>query len=118
MSYAANSPLLTAQDILQWERDGYAIVRRLWTPEEVAACRQHFEGLSDGPAVPGHWEPTLDSVEPLLRYPRVMHPHRFDGFSRAMLLDRRVGEVLGVLMGEEPIATQSMFYFKPPGGKG
>lgn len=105
-------------DLAGWEGDGYVIVRGLWTDAEVAAYRQHLDNLANGPAVLGHWEPDLDATDPLRRYPRVMHPHRFDAISKAMMLDARVGAVLGRLMGIEPIATQSMFYFKPPGGKG
>ncbi len=110
---------LTPADRQRWERDGYLIVRRLWTPAEVAACRERFDAMGQtGRAIEGHWHPGESSADPLRRYPRVMMPHRFDDLSRSMLLDARVEAVLKALMDDEPIATQSMFYFKPPGGKG
>jgi len=34
------------------------------------------------------------------------------------LLDDRLEDVLTDLFGEEPLAAQSMLYFKPPGAKG
>jgi ectoine hydroxylase-related dioxygenase (phytanoyl-CoA dioxygenase family) len=34
------------------------------------------------------------------------------------MLDRRIEAILAGLMGEEPVAGQSMFYFKPPGARG
>ncbi len=106
-------------ELAGWDRDGYVVVRGLWSAEEVAACRRVFDGMIErGEAVPGHWDPNPASDQPVKRYPRVMHPHRFDATSRAILLDSRIERVLAALMGEEPIATQSMFYFKPPGGKG
>jgi phytanoyl-CoA hydroxylase len=42
--------------------------------------------------------------DPLKRYPRMLHPQVF-----AVLTD---------LYGEEPLAAQSMFYFKPPQSRG
>jgi ectoine hydroxylase-related dioxygenase (phytanoyl-CoA dioxygenase family) len=51
-------------------------------------------------------------------YPRIMHPHRFNEVARQYLLDQRLGPVLADLFGEEPLATQSMLYFKPAGGRG
>ena len=47
-----------------------------------------------------------------------MHPHRFDQLALRMMLDSRIKAILMTLMEEDPIATQSMFYFKPPGAKG
>ncbi|BAM03049.1 phytanoyl-CoA dioxygenase family protein [Phycisphaera mikurensis] len=110
---------LTPEQHAAWERDGYVIVRGLWSRAEIDACRERFDDLAaNAPDQPPHWEPDRNSSDPLKRYPRVMHPHRIDGLSRAMLLDPRVGAILRRLLGEEPIATQSMFYFKPPGGRG
>ena len=34
------------------------------------------------------------------------------------MLDPRVAEVLWELFGEEPLAAQSMMYYKPPGARG
>ena len=34
------------------------------------------------------------------------------------MLDERIEMHLADLMGDEPIAAQSMFYFKPPGARG
>ena len=111
-------PLSFPIDMDRWNRDGYFIARGLWTADEVAECRRHYEAIAEGPDIPGHFEPERDSDAPLQRYPRILHPHRFDDLSLKMLLNERVGAVLAALLGEEPIATQSMFYFKPPGGRG
>ncbi len=102
-----------------YERDGYVIARGLFAPAEVDACRQRFDDLgASGKPIPQYWQPDLESTDPLKRYPRVMFPHRFDDLSLRMLLDRRVYDVLVALLDEEPIATQSMFYFKPSGARG
>lgn len=111
--------MLTESQVRDYLRDGYLIVRGLWTAEEVARCKANFDRLADaGQPIEGHWEPQAEATDPLRRYPRIMHPHRIDALSRSMLLDRRIEAVLATLLGEEPIATQTMFYFKPPGGKG
>ena len=109
---------LTDEQLKQWETQGYLIVRRLWSADEVAACTRHFDDLATGNAIEKHWEPDLSATDPLKRYPRVMHPHVISDLARRMLLDARIERILWRLMGEEPIATQSMYYFKPPGGKG
>ncbi|MEM1210318.1 MAG: phytanoyl-CoA dioxygenase family protein [Planctomycetota bacterium] len=111
--------LLTEADLVGWRRDGYVIVRGLWSPEEVAACRTWFDELGErGEAVPGQWEPDLGSTDPLKRYPRHLQPHVYDDLSMRMLIDARIEAVIAALLGEPPIAAQSMFYYKPPGGLG
>ena len=110
---------MTAQELARWHADGYLVVRRLWEGDEIAACAQRFADIAAaGTPIPGLWNPDPDSGDPLLRFPRVMHPHRFDPLARRMLLDARIEAVLAALMGEEPIAAQSMFYYKPPGARG
>jgi ectoine hydroxylase-related dioxygenase (phytanoyl-CoA dioxygenase family) len=49
-----------------------------------------------------------------------MHPHRWDASGLAMryLLHPEVRAVLRALYGEEPIAAQTMYYYKPPGARG
>jgi ectoine hydroxylase-related dioxygenase (phytanoyl-CoA dioxygenase family) len=47
-----------------------------------------------------------------------MHPHEISDLARDVLLDARLRTVLEVLLGEEVLAAQSMFYFKPPGARG
>jgi ectoine hydroxylase-related dioxygenase (phytanoyl-CoA dioxygenase family) len=38
--------------------------------------------------------------------------------ARGLMLDPRLHALLRALLGEEPVAVQSMFYFKPPGARG
>jgi ectoine hydroxylase-related dioxygenase (phytanoyl-CoA dioxygenase family) len=47
-----------------------------------------------------------------------MQPHEFNPLARRFLLDARLRDVLETLLGEEVLAAQSMFYFKPPGARG
>lgn len=110
---------ITPAQVADYHRDGFLIVRQLFTPAEVAACQQRFDQLAErGQPILNYWQPEPDATDPLQRYPRVMMPHRFDPPSLRLLLDGRVRAVLTALMGEEPLAAQSMFYFKPPGARG
>jgi ectoine hydroxylase-related dioxygenase (phytanoyl-CoA dioxygenase family) len=109
----------------QFHRDGYLVLRGLFAPKEVAELREAFMAQNaDGP-VPGLSEinPNYGPEDPLSFYPRMMHPHRHPEFpvgplAMRTMLDSRVEAVLRDLFGEEPIAAQSMFYFKPPGARG
>jgi phytanoyl-CoA hydroxylase len=49
---------------------------------------------------------------------RAQHPHRHSKKAQAWMLNPRVGEVLEELLGRPALAVQTMYYFKPPGGKG
>ena len=116
---------ISPDDLRQYRRDGYYIARGLLRPDEVDALRDAFmEQAKNGP-VPGlsdmgyQYEPG----DPLAFYPRMMHPHRHPELpvgplSLRYLLDKRIGDILTDLLGEPPIAAQTMFYFKPPGARG
>ncbi len=123
--------ILTPEQHHQFDADGYVCVRQLLKPEEISEIRETFmkanengpvEGLSeirrDDTASKGY-----DAADPLAFHPRMMHPHRHPGtpvgeVAMKYMLDRRIGRVLAELLGEEPFAVQSMFYFKPPGARG
>jgi phytanoyl-CoA hydroxylase len=122
---------LTPEQLGQFNRDGYVIVRGLFSSEEVAHIRETFMEMGkDGP-VEGLSEfrhsgtkQEYDPADPLKFYPRMMHPHKHGELpvgplAMRYMLDPRVGAILEDLFGGiEPVATQSMFYFKPPGARG
>src|SRR5262249_25543393 len=95
--------------------DGYAVVRGLFTEDEVASYREHFMALRGQGAFPGDLvgvDPASD--DPLLKYPRMIHMHRWDDTSLRWLLDKRLNTCMIALLGREPYAVQTMLYFKPP----
>lgn len=106
----------------QFAEEGYTILRGLFTPAEIERLRGEFMDLhAAGRAIPGHFEPATGAeaaADPLRRYPRVMHPHEVSELALRYLLDARLEAVLRRLLGEEVLAAQSMFYFKPPGARG
>jgi ectoine hydroxylase-related dioxygenase (phytanoyl-CoA dioxygenase family) len=76
--------------------------------QEGAEARKYFQPKSAEEA----------GGDVLQQFPRIMHPHRFDALSHKMMLDARLESTLRELFGEEPLAAQSMFYYKPPGARG
>lgn len=108
---------MTVTDIDAFEEDGFTVVRGLFGYDEVDRLRAEFTALQAAGPVPGHFEPRA-SDDPLHVWPRVMHPHEISESALRFLLDPRLRSVLEALFGEEVLAAQSMFYFKPPGARG
>lgn len=107
----------------QFARDGYVLVPALFSPDEITEIRELFAKMHEE-GVPGFYENETahDGVEnpddPLYKYPRVMMPHRFSARAKHYMLHDKVRALLKIFFGAEPVATQSMFYFKPPGARG
>jgi len=111
--------VLSEEQLALFRTDGYLIVKGLFNVEELADIEATFEEMSHT-VVPGYFEPDLSeaSNDPLKRFPRVMHPHRFNETAKKYMLHKPVMNVLADLYGEEALAAQSMFYYKPPGSRG
>src|SRR6266480_5247777 len=103
-----------------FEDQGYAVARGLFDPEETAFLTDHFTRLRGAGAYPGDVvgvEPGSD--DPLKKYPRMIHMHRWDTVALDWLLEPRLAHSLARLLdGTEPFAVQTMLYFKPPGARG
>ncbi|MFF4750894.1 phytanoyl-CoA dioxygenase family protein [Streptomyces sp. NPDC002514] len=106
----------------EFEEQGFTVIRGLFGPAETERLCAEFAALHAAGPVPGHFEPRPDPAggpaDPLRAYPRVMHPHEISALARDVLVDARLRPVLAALLGEEVLAAQSMFYFKPPGARG
>ncbi|MGR3867945.1 phytanoyl-CoA dioxygenase family protein [Streptomyces graminifolii] len=108
---------MTATDIGAFEEDGFTVARGLFKYDEIDRLCAEFTALHAAGPVPGHFAPSV-SDDPLRTHPRVMHPHEISELALRFLLDQRLRTVLERLFGEEVLAAQSMFYFKPPGARG
>lgn len=125
MIQSAN-PLINEDDKTFFDANGYYIARGLLTPSEIEEIRETFQGLGDAGPIEGLQNSPKsgsDMKDPLVRYPRMMHPHRFQDLSVGpvalrYMLDARIESIVRVLMEEQPLAAQSMFYFKPAGARG
>jgi phytanoyl-CoA hydroxylase len=124
---AEENDIAVIQD--DFDRDGFAVARQLFTQADVDVIRDTFMELAKNGPVEGisefrHWQSqAYDPADPLAKFPRMMHPHRHAELSvgpvaKKYLLDARLHGILKTLFRDEPLAVQSMFYFKPPGARG
>ena len=108
-----------AEEKQYFDEHGYVLVRGLFTPDEVAFYRDHYMQLRASGTYEGDFvgaDPT--SNDPLKRYPRMIHMHRWDKVSLDWMTEPRINKVLTHLGGREPFAVQTMLYFKPAGARG
>lgn len=102
-----------------YQQDGYYVARGLFGPEEVERLTAHYMKLRAAGRYPGDFEGVdPSSTDPLKRFPRMIHMHRWDEVSLRWMLDARLGAVMTELLGREPFAVQTMLYFKPAGARG
>lgn len=102
-----------------YQEHGYVVVKGLFSQEEVEHYREHYMTLRRHGNYPGDLAGVdTKSTDPLKRYPRMIHMHRWDETSLQWLIDQRLNECLTTLLGREPYAVQTMLYFKPPGARG
>ena len=67
-----------------FDENGYVLVRQLFQPDEVAFYRDHYMQLREKGSYPGDLvsqgaDPGTN--DPLKRYPRMIHMHRWDEVS-------------------------------------
>ncbi|AIE86840.1 phytanoyl-CoA dioxygenase family protein [Fimbriimonas ginsengisoli] len=99
-------------------RDGFCLVEGLFDPDECDRYTQHFMDLRSEER-PGDFAGVdLSSEDPLKRYPRMIHMHRWDSVSMTWATDPRLAIVMTAILGRRPYMVQTMLYFKPAGGRG
>jgi ectoine hydroxylase-related dioxygenase (phytanoyl-CoA dioxygenase family) len=113
--------MLSPEQVQFYQEQGYLIVPQLFSQPEVDFFKQHYEAmrLRETPTQNKSANDTAyQEADPLLTYPRLMQPHRRDEASLQWLIDARLNQCMTALLGEEPFAVQTMFYFKPAGARG
>jgi ectoine hydroxylase-related dioxygenase (phytanoyl-CoA dioxygenase family) len=117
MSMQTSSHLISPAQKQQFIDDGYCVVDNLFSQAEVDEIAAFFEDFkANGPKIyDGKGYEETDFTKTQLR---AMHPHRYSRKAQDWMLHPRVGEVLEELLGRPALGVQTMYYFKPPGGKG
>jgi phytanoyl-CoA hydroxylase len=124
---------LSAEQMMQFRRDGFVTVKQVFSANEIAEIRDTFMEMARNGPVAGlsetkqplnrgdarHYAPT----DPLAFYPRMLHPHNHldkpvGPLSMKYMLHPKLEPILAGLFADEPVAVQSMFYFKPPESRG
>lgn len=116
--------MTSVEPIADFEKDlyltnGYLVVPGLFTEFECDFWSQYFtdmverggDGWAEGGVDPNH-------EDPLKRYPRLLQPHRADKVAFDYMVDPRINRYLTSFYDREPLAVQTMVYFKPPGARG
>lgn len=111
--------MLTQADRKFYDENGYVVLRGLFSKQECEAYIDHYMRLrAEGPHPGDSVGVNVKSDDPLLRYPRMIHMHHWDDTSLQWLIDKRLDASLTGLLGESPLAVQTMLYFKPAGARG
>ncbi len=109
----------TQTHVTQFRERGYTVVEGLFERAEVDRLRQHFMSMRAAGAYPGDMAGVdAQADDPLLRYPRMIHMHRFDEVSKRWMLSDQIAGTVELLLGEPPLLAQTMMYFKPAGARG
>jgi ectoine hydroxylase-related dioxygenase (phytanoyl-CoA dioxygenase family) len=111
--------MVTAQQLDFYEKNGYLVSKGLFQQAEAAFYIEHFMRLRQAGTYPGDTSGVdIGGPDPLKKYPRMIHMHRWDEASLKWMIDARINAHLTALMGREPFAVQTMLYFKPAGARG
>ncbi|MBX3117936.1 MAG: phytanoyl-CoA dioxygenase family protein [Fimbriimonadaceae bacterium] len=106
-------------EVESYRTNGYLLARNLFSQEECKGLSKYFTDMvergGDGWAE-GGVDP--ENPDPLRRYPRLLQPHRGDQVALEFMLDERIRAYLSAFYERDPLAVQTMIYFKPPGAKG
>lgn len=108
--------MLTEEQKQTFARDGFLIVRGLFSIEETEFLTQHYMDLHEKDDT--NADKINQDVDPLKKFPRLLMMHRYDTISLQWMLDRRIATVLNDLLGKDPFAVQTMIYYKPPQARG
>ncbi len=111
-----HSKMVSQEQVRFFADHGYVLVKGLFSPEEVQGYVDHFMAISQR-AKPVD-DLGDDPTDPLKAFPRIVHPHRWDAVSFDWMLDPRLRDAMTAILGAEPMAGQTMVYFKPAGARG
>jgi ectoine hydroxylase-related dioxygenase (phytanoyl-CoA dioxygenase family) len=105
-----------------FRQDGYAVLRDLLTPAEVAALRAETVALCRGDRGPVDGVTPANPAEPddevIRRYLCVHHPHKLSAVMAAAQRHSAVVDALTTVIGPDVKAMQSMLFVKADGKPG
>ena len=113
--------MLTKQQLEEFNRDGFVIIRGLYSNEELREITAWTEAVANYPEVPGKWmkyyeQSQLHPGKRILSRMEDIEPFH-PGFSRLFTTNKMQGYV-SELFGEEAVLFKDKINFKLPGGDG
>ncbi len=86
--------MITPAGTQTYQKQGYVVVRQLFTPDEVESYREHFMHLRSQGSYPGDLVGINNaSNDPLKRFPRIINMHHWDQVSLQWLIDARLNQM-------------------------
>ncbi|MBV7338322.1 phytanoyl-CoA dioxygenase family protein [Chloroflexi bacterium TSY] len=110
--------MIPSESIEQFRQDGYVVARGLFSHAETEHYIDHFMAMCIADRYPGDYVGVQRENDPQEEYPRMFNMHHRDEKTLRWLTDERICRWLTGLLGQEPYASQTMLYFKPPGCRG
>ena len=112
--------ILSEEQVEQFHRDGFLVVRGMYSAEEVQAISDWTDEVAACPEVPGKYmmyfeESQADGSRILCRIENFVPYH--EGFSK-LITARRMQQAVSELFGEEAVLFKDKINFKLPGGDG
>jgi ectoine hydroxylase-related dioxygenase (phytanoyl-CoA dioxygenase family) len=112
--------ILTDEQVAQFRRDGYLLVRGMYSPDEVADIGAWTDEVANYPEVPGKYMMYFETSQSdgsriLCRIENFVPYHA--GFSE-LITARRMQQAVSELFGEEAVLFKDKINFKLPGGDG
>jgi len=116
----SNERILSEDQVEQFRRDGFLLVRGMYSPDEVADISRWTDDVANYPEVPGKYmmyfeKSQTDGSRILCRIENFVPYH--EGFSR-LITARRMQQAVSELFGEEAVLFKDKINFKLPGGDG
>jgi ectoine hydroxylase-related dioxygenase (phytanoyl-CoA dioxygenase family) len=112
--------ILSDEQIAQFKRDGYLVVRGMYSAEEVADISRWTDEVAAMPEVPGKYmmyfeKSHNDGSRIICRIENFVPYH--EGFSK-LITDCRMQQAVSELFGEDAVLFKDKINFKLPGGDG
>ena len=112
--------MLSTEQIEQFHRDGFLLVRGMYSPEEMKDISQWTDDVAGSPEVPGHYMMYFESSKQdgsriISRIEDFVSFH--EGFAE-LITRRRMQQAVSDLLGEKAVLFKDKINFKLPGGDG
>lgn len=112
--------ILSEEQVKQFHRDGFLLVRGMYSAEETADISDWTNAVAAYPEIPGKYmmyfeESQSDGSRILCRIENFVPFH--DGFSK-LITARRMQQAVSELFGEKAVLFKDKINFKMPGGDG
>jgi hypothetical protein len=112
--------VLTPEQVERFHRDGYLLVRGMYSPDEVEEIARWTEEVATSPETPGrdwkYFESSADDGARILCRIENFVPFH-EGFS-GLITRRRMQQAVSELFGEPAVLFKDKINFKLPGGDG